>query len=905
MKRKILSALLAASMVATCLFVPQGAFAETQQTTEEEMIAASSTVKEEQAGNEELESAVLREYEERQPVTEEGFSVKESPANKKNSGQKTVENIRLEQSEESKQPEESEDVEDLEKSEQTEPSEQSDEEIPAEPIEPNEASDENEPLNAVISTGSCGAKVKWSLDDAGVLAISGSGAMYDIEAENDYYLEYKYDIKEVIFENGITAIGSGAFVNCSELTKVTFGNSVKTIGRGAFANCSSLTALNMGSGVTDIGEYAFQGTAIDVFTVPAKVSKMPSTAFFKAKVKAFAVASGNTAYRAVSGVLYKNSGKTLTNYPTGSTAASFTVPSNVTKIDDGAFMHAKNLSSINLSKVISLGESSFQGCGITSLKIPNTVTSAGYFTFYGCEALKSVTFGSGLKETSYEMFEECTALTTINFGKSLQSLDARTFAYCSSLKKVSLPSNIKKIGNGCFGECAALTTFASVSLKEIPFQTFLNCPKLSSVKLNSGIENIYTQSFITCTALKQITIPASVMYIAEETFSTRTKLILKNKNLKKFGNNGYHCVDTVKINGKKDYKQAYKVLALVNQQRAKKGLAKLKMDAKLLNAAMQRSAETAVLFAHTRPDGEDCFSASDLMSAENIACGQTSASSVMDSWMNSPGHKANILSSGSKSIGIGCFVHNGTYYWVQCFGSNSPASFKQPANKTVNAKVNLAPKKFEADGQTYTYKCRLSLKSKKVKSGKSTTAYFHIVNPGWPYVTAKVTSDSVSWSSNKTHIAGVTKKGTVKGVAGGKAKITGKLTYYKASATVTVTGKKAITAFKAGKAKYTVTGLKTVTYKAPTSKNIKKATIPTTVKYKGKTYNVTKISSKAFYNCKKLKTVTINSKKISSIGASAFKNIHKRAVIKTPKGKKTKYQQMIKKSGIASTVKVK
>ena len=131
---------------------------------------------------------------------------------------------------------------------------------------------------------------------------------------------------------------------------------------------------------------------------------------------------------------------------------------------------------------------------------------------------------------------------------------------------------------------------------------------------------------------------------------------------------------------------AWQVLEMVNQERAAEGLAPLTMDAKLVSSAKVRATEIVGTFSHTRPDGTSCFTAfpSGLgWRGENIAAGQRSASAVMTGWMSSSGHRANILSSNFKSIGIACYyVPNDPnryyYYWVQCFGGSILEEAKSP-----------------------------------------------------------------------------------------------------------------------------------------------------------------------------------------------------------------------------------
>lgn len=115
---------------------------------------------------------------------------------------------------------------------------------------------------------------------------------------------------------------------------------------------------------------------------------------------------------------------------------------------------------------------------------------------------------------------------------------------------------------------------------------------------------------------------------------------------------------------------AKEVLSLVNEQRAANGLAPLSWSGSLAKGAKTRATEIVVKWAHTRPDGSDFYDAPGCEASygENLAKGYGSASSAMDGWMNSSGHRANILKPDYKTIGVACYVCNGQYYWVQEFG---------------------------------------------------------------------------------------------------------------------------------------------------------------------------------------------------------------------------------------------
>lgn len=119
---------------------------------------------------------------------------------------------------------------------------------------------------------------------------------------------------------------------------------------------------------------------------------------------------------------------------------------------------------------------------------------------------------------------------------------------------------------------------------------------------------------------------------------------------------------------------AAQVLELVNAERAKAGAAALTLDSKATEAAQTRAQEIQRSFSHTRPNGSSFSTAlteagvSYTASGENIAYGQNSAQAVMESWMNSSGHRANILNQNFTSIGIGHVQDsNGVDYWTQLF----------------------------------------------------------------------------------------------------------------------------------------------------------------------------------------------------------------------------------------------
>lgn len=123
------------------------------------------------------------------------------------------------------------------------------------------------------------------------------------------------------------------------------------------------------------------------------------------------------------------------------------------------------------------------------------------------------------------------------------------------------------------------------------------------------------------------------------------------------------------VPAKLSYKE--QILKLVNEERAKAGAAPLVYRDDLQKAADIRTSELNTSFSHTRPDGRDCFSVFEDIGfsnysalGENIAYGYPDAKSVMNGWMNSEGHRANILNPNYTGIVVG---NDSSYNWVQLF----------------------------------------------------------------------------------------------------------------------------------------------------------------------------------------------------------------------------------------------
>lgn len=730
----------------------------------------------------------------------------------------------------------------------------------------------------------CGANAVYTLSEDGILTISGTGAIADYGSSTGsapWYSERAsitgvvinegitavgvqafaqcYNIQTVSFPSTLTTIGEAAFFGCSRLNNVVLPDSLASLDTAAFADCTSLSDITFGSGLKKIGTYAFQQAAFTAFAIPDGVTEVGMYPFYGAKLKSLhipasvtsldnighgafdlagiTVDSANTSYRMIDGALCSYDGSILYTYPAGNPAAVYTIPSTVVKLESNAFSNALHLTTVNIgTQVTTIGDWVFYGSGLKQAVIPDSVTSLGYGPFDQCKSLQTAVIGAGIKETPYRMFQDCTSLVSVTFKEGLEVVGMRCMMNCNNITTVTLPSTVKRIEG-----------FA-----------FYNCKNLEYVQ-----------------------VPAGVTYISGDAFYGSNKALFEPPATLTLMEDGTYCIlYNLQVSGSYYYDKAYEVVAQVNAERAKAGLGALTMDMDLLDAAMKRAAECCLDFSHTRPNGMDCFSVSDKASGENIAAGNSTAAATMNQWMNSAGHRANILTSGFTTIGVGCFSQGGTYFWVQLFGTGSAATGTQPNNKDVSVKIQVLPE--------HSLEFYYPYDNLRIMQGKTEQIKAAVINAGWDYVYAVLDGESFNWSVSNTKYAKVDENGVITGLSPGVATVsyalkenpslglTGRFTVVKAEATAHETGdtledtenNAAYEVTETGKKKGdSVTGAE-VAYKG-SLKTGSTVTIPATVTIDGVTYKVTSIAAKAFKNNKKLKVLKIG-KNVKTIGSSAF-----------------------------------
>ena len=155
---------------------------------------------------------------------------------------------------------------------------------------------------------------------------------------------------------------------------------------------------------------------------------------------------------------------------------------------------------------------------------------------------------------------------------------------------------------------------------------------------------------------------------------------------------------TVTVAGSRNYSQAQEVFRLMNDRRTAGEVPALTHNQTLSDLAMQRAAEISLHYdsSHHRPDGTLCDTIvqgvylDSPSFGENIAGGQTDAQEVMTAWMDSQGHRENILNATFTQVGVGCFESNGVRTWVQIFGSSTSdtASTDRTGSEAVQVPIS-------------------------------------------------------------------------------------------------------------------------------------------------------------------------------------------------------------------------
>lgn len=270
-------------------------------------------------------------------------------------------------------------------------------------------------------------------------------------------------ITEIVIEEGIEEIKTGAFTGMEALVKITIPESVKVIGGNTFSNCYSLKEIVFPNHIKAIESQTFRGCkSLETFTVPSSVNYIGENAF-----------AGCTSLTEV------------------------VLSSGVESIGNQAFKECSNLKTLAIPTTVNyVGESAFEGCSsLETLSISEGLPKIDKYAFAGMSGLKSITIPSTVTEIGEGAFMNCTALTSIVVPQGVTRIENSTFENCTLLATISLPSGITFVGDKAFANCVGLESLELSEVSEIGNGAFNGATKLETINCTFNQAKVGTNAF--------------------------------------------------------------------------------------------------------------------------------------------------------------------------------------------------------------------------------------------------------------------------------------------------------------------------------------------------------------------------------------------------------------------------
>ena len=411
-----------------------------------------------------------------------------------------------------------------------------------------------------------------SADDKTVEVTSGGNYTGDI------VIPAKVSYNDV--EYSITAIGNSAFEHCNSLTSVEIPNSVTSIGMWAFSGCHSLTSVVSKVEIPFTYDYSFPrecmltipdgtknayflaGWTTDVFRGVLETSELSDEPinFADATVKAICVEKwdknkdGELSIKEAA--LVGDIGDSFQRNSKITSFDEFKFFTSVTTINYFSFQGCHSLTSIILPEnVSSIRGWAFEYCSaLTSIIIPNSVTEIGSAAFCDCESLSSVEIGNNVSSISSSMFSNCTNLTSISIPVSVTTIEQGAFNGCNGLTSISIPNSVTLIEQSAFSGCTNIASM-TVAIDNPIYDSRNNCNAIINTNSNSllfgckntiipnSVTSIGNYAFSYCSSLTSIVFPNSLTSIGEGAFKYCSGLtsIVFPSNIVSIGEEAFWC----------------------------------------------------------------------------------------------------------------------------------------------------------------------------------------------------------------------------------------------------------------------------------------------------------------------------------------------------------------------------
>ena len=221
------------------------------------------------------------------------------------------------------------------------------------------------------------------------------------------------------------------------------------------------------------------------------------------------------------GVKYSKDGRKLLKAPSD-LKGDFSFKEGTKIICDSAFSMCNFLTSIIVpNSVTSIGEGAFSGCILLfKIIIPNSVTSIGDLAFMDSNALSHIVISNSVTSIGDGTFYGCSSLTNIVIPDSVTSIGDIAFSGCRSLSNIVIPDSVTSIGDYVFEGCTSLSNIVIPNnVTSIGSNAFKNCSSLSNIVIPDSVTSIGNGVFSGCLSLKYISIPVNVICLNGNPFS--------------------------------------------------------------------------------------------------------------------------------------------------------------------------------------------------------------------------------------------------------------------------------------------------------------------------------------------------------------------------------------------------
>lgn len=338
-------------------------------------------------------------------------------------------------------------------------------------------------------------------------------------------------LTSVTFPDTLTTIGSSSFSGC-KLREVTLGNNVTTVGADAFSSNANLSLVIFGDGIRSIGSGAFSYTknGIKIKLESKDVNSILGSPWGASNAQIYWKSDDNSCF-----YFEKSTGTLLGFKPLDHASTSEHSQSNehtianiprqidgvmIEKIANNAFKDV-GITSLTLPDTITtIGESAFSGTKLVNVDIPSSVTSAGKSCFSLIYTLKDVNISGSLRILPQNMFMFSGAgpgTMTVTLNEGIEEIGNSAF-YSTDINAIQLPNSLKTLRDNAFYSTDLTSITIPMNVENIGARIFYNCTKLTTVNLPRNMTAIPLEMFSHCTSLKSIVIPNTVTNIAKGAF---------------------------------------------------------------------------------------------------------------------------------------------------------------------------------------------------------------------------------------------------------------------------------------------------------------------------------------------------------------------------------------------------